>query len=339
MHVPSAPRAAAAGLALVLAFAPAWANRYAVVDLGAGQQATDINSTGSVTGSALDLHATVYRGHRWHSLPDGSNDSFAASLNDAGQVVGTVHKAGAGDRAVLWQADRKRVVLKLPAGGTDGYPQAISGAGAVVGWYATAANPNGLCFEWTPAGGSLDLGLPAGASACRAYAVNGLGDVVGGASVGKKGWERAFLWAQGAFVDLGTLGGNSAAAVAVNAQGVVVGSATVDGGGKLWHAFLWADGAMTDIGTSADFESSYATSINGVGDVVGYALSKIDFLFRAARFADGAVIDLTTETDDLDDWHLDFAYAVNDHGDIVGNGRRADGYHAFLLVKQGDAAD
>jgi probable HAF family extracellular repeat protein len=337
MQVASAPRLAAAGLALALCFAPAaWANRYTIVDLGAGQQANGLNATDAVAGSSLGMHATLYRGHRWRALPDGSNDSVAMAINDAGQVVGTLRKIGVRDRPVLWQADRTRVALKLPAGGTDGYPQAITGQGLVAGWYATTANTSGLCFLWTPASGSVDLGLPDGAVACRALGVNDLGQVVGGAAVGKKPYERAFVWRQGTFLDLGTLGGPAAEADAINAQGVVAGAATIDGDGKVWHAFVWNGITMSDIGTSPDFISSYATSINTGGDVVGYAQSNVDLLFRAVRYGPGTVVDLSTETDALDDWRLDFAYGVNDNGDIVGSGRRGDGYHAFLLVKQAD---
>ena len=47
--------------------------------------------------------------------------------------------------------------------------------------------------------------------------------------------------------DLGTLGGNSTTAYAVNASGKVVGYATTLDGDT--HAFLWENGVMQDLGT------------------------------------------------------------------------------------------
>src|SRR4051812_823308 len=48
-------------------------------------------------------------------------------------------------------------------------------------------------------------------------------------------------------VDLGTLGGAESHAVAVDDDGVVVGTSQVAGGAV--HAFRWGDGALTDLGT------------------------------------------------------------------------------------------
>src|SRR5579871_3407416 len=66
--------------------------------------------------------------------------------------------------------------------------------------------------------------------------------------------------------DLGTLGGDSSWAAAVNAAGQVVGqSTTLDGNS---HAFLYSDGTMTDLGTLGG-TVSYARGINAAGQVVG----------------------------------------------------------------------
>src|SRR6266566_4811074 len=106
-----------------------------------------------------------------------------------------------------------------------------------------------------------DLGTLAGDVSSVAYAINGLGQVVG-----SSGADHAFFWANGTMQDLGTLGGDCSVADAINALGQVVGSNfTASGAG---HAFLWANGTMQDLGTLGG-GNSLAIAINDLGQVVG----------------------------------------------------------------------
>ena len=68
--------------------------------------------------------------------------------------------------------------------------------------------------------------------------------------------------------DLGTLGGTTSYATAINDRGQVVGNSPTIAG--VTHAFLYGDGAMTDLGTLGG-TTSYATAINDRGQVVGSA--------------------------------------------------------------------
>ena len=65
--------------------------------------------------------------------------------------------------------------------------------------------------------------------------------------------------------DLGTLGGWSSAAVAINDRGQIVGTSvtkTKNGDGDpVSHAFLWQNGKMRDLGTLGGW-SSAAVAIN-----------------------------------------------------------------------------
>jgi probable HAF family extracellular repeat protein len=67
--------------------------------------------------------------------------------------------------------------------------------------------------------------------------------------------------AQYSITDLGTFGGTTSHAWAINEAGHVVGYSALPGGAN--HAFLWQDGVMTDLGGGS------ATDINDNGQVVG----------------------------------------------------------------------
>src|SRR5439155_24204471 len=75
-------------------------------------------------------------------------------------------------------------------------------------------------------------------------------------------------------IDLGTLGGSSSLARAVNDGGEVVGTAQIRGNEET-HAFSWTtEGGMLDLGTLGSpggLASSYAVAVNTGGQVVGYS--------------------------------------------------------------------
>jgi probable HAF family extracellular repeat protein len=76
--------------------------------------------------------------------------------------------------------------------------------------------------------------------------------------------------------DLGTLGGNYAAARAINGAGQVVGNSELAPDNTEYHAFLWSDGVMQDLGnlchgTCSGSRLSMATDINDAGQVTGWS--------------------------------------------------------------------
>jgi probable HAF family extracellular repeat protein len=68
--------------------------------------------------------------------------------------------------------------------------------------------------------------------------------------------------------DLGTLGGGSSEASAMNSQGEVVGWSKTGAGQT--HGFVYRASGMVDLGTLAGGAYSYATAINDRGQVLGY---------------------------------------------------------------------
>ena len=128
----------------------------------------------------------------------------------------------------------------------------------------------------------------------------------------------------GAATDLGTLGGQSSRADAINAAGQIVGSArTADGP---LHAALWEGGRVTDLGILPGGSISFARDINDAGQVVGTA-DAADGHYHAVLWEGGRITDLGT----LPGGTVSYAHAVNAAGQVVGQADTPDGdLHAAL---------
>ncbi|MFC7760692.1 hypothetical protein ACFQY4_23745 [Catellatospora bangladeshensis] len=139
---------------------------------------------------------------------------------------------------------------------------------------------------------AVDLGTLTGTCCSVAYDLNDQGVVVGASQVGtgENPPERAFRWRNGTMTDLGTLGGSSASAQAVNNNGWVVGYSLL-ADGVTTHAFLWRPAlGMLDLGSlGAD---SVAVDVNDAGVVVGYYVDS--GTLRGFRWANGVLTQLTT---------------------------------------------
>lgn len=119
-----------------------------------------------------------------------------------------------------------------------------------------------------------DLGTPGGMGSL-AYGVNGVGQVVGTASISTASADQhAVLFDQVSIVDLGTQGGGSYG-YATNTAMQIVGLAFIAGNSAL-HPFLYSNGVMFDLNTLVDPASGWtltdARDINGSGQISGSGL-------------------------------------------------------------------
>jgi probable HAF family extracellular repeat protein len=171
----------------------------------------------------------------------------------------------------------------------------------------------------TPAYTVQDLGTLPGDYASVAMGINQFGDVVGW-SAGPTG-ARAFVYtdATGMTALPAPAGRPVTSARAINAYGVVVGTASA-GGTDIGHAVRWQSGVARDLGTLGTGLFSEARGVNSSGTVVGTTYTDWGSLLgiHAFRYTDAAGMqDLTPNAD------TGHAEGINDAGQITGwrNGR------------------
>ena len=164
-----------------------------------------------------------------------------------------------------------------------------------------------------------DLGTLPGDYASVAMGINASGDVVGWSS-GPSG-TRAFIYtAEAGMTALPALAGRPvSSARAINATGVVVGTAS-SSGTDAGHAVCWQSGVAQDLGTLGTGSSSEARDVNSSGTIVGSSGTDGGGLLGIHAFAFTDASGLVDLTPGYDSGH---AEAINDGGDIAGwrNGR------------------
>lgn len=125
---------------------------------------------------------------------------------------------------------------------------------------------------------------------------------------------------------LGTLGGNSSRAWAINNAGAIVGLARNSSG--ISHAFLWQRGTMQDLGSLAG-ESGFseAFSLNAAGAVVGRSAIP-EGGQRAFLWWRGEMRNLGT----VNELRFSRANAINNSRTIVGTASRFEGFSGTAVV-------
>lgn len=199
-------------------------------------------------------------------------------------------------RALLWDYQRNLHDLGT-LGGNWSQGQCVNNRGQVVGQAANAVaeNPDVASF--------FTGGLPAAQQ------------------------SRAYLWEKSIMRDLGTLGGNDAAAVAINDLGGVAGFSATDAtlndttGLPTIHPFLWTSGHMRDLGslggtmaTTGSFAfGPWGHILNEGGQVVGTSTLPGDDTFHAFVWDGQRMIDLGANGIRNSE-----AFFISDKGEVLG---------------------
>lgn len=215
-------------------------------------EAVAVNDRGRVLVNRDFGTPLLWRAGRATSLGGPGVAASGTSINDRGQVAGTLRPASGHVRAFIWQSGKLRTLGLLPgavASSITGvsrigdrnfetyYPKPIDEHGKIVG---TSQFRDESCRAvlWDR-GTTTGLGALPGQTTCEQPAINERGEVVGtvGVSTGKTVTEHAYVWVKGALTYLPSLGGSGTFAAAINDRGQIVGSSKTANGKT--HAVIW----------------------------------------------------------------------------------------------------
>jgi probable HAF family extracellular repeat protein len=327
--------ACVAASALVCSTAAQGAPSYHVVDLGPAFAAVAINSDDEVAGADPMDRPAVYRDGAWQRLPvrPPGESGYVKGLSSKGTVAGFFGSGGP-RTAVIWTPTGRLVEIQEP-GPTRFFSMqsiAVADDGTVVGaaqFDDGLASPSWM-FTWRADVGITRLGVPPGGTNALPTAINTADQIVGQAAFAGQGLPgHAFSYAQGQWADLGTLGGATSQANALNDAGHVVGCADL-AAPWTFHAFLYAGGTMSDLG-SPDGTTSCASGVSADDTVIGAwnvsGKRQKPFIWKDGRMYT-KIANLTDGGDAWTYWELD---SINAAGVIAGVGAYNGSRHVFLL--------
>ncbi|HET6455404.1 MAG TPA: PEP-CTERM sorting domain-containing protein [Armatimonadota bacterium] len=243
--------------------------------------------------------STIYEMDRIGRLPDDGY-SYAISINNDGQVLGSSMPYGANDVRGAFLYTQTAGMVDIQVAGQFDLPGDINNNGQVVGTADSGFGPrNAIVREAN--GGLVPLnGLP-GAYDSYAFAINDDGWVVGTSG------DFAVVWEGDVVAQLiGGTAGSHSYAMDINSNGSVawVESLYTNGQWVGTHSYVWNQGSNTLLQALNAGDNCQAAAINGSGMIVG----------NSGRHAVVWSIDGTVVLD----LGIGAAYEINNGGLIVG---------------------
>jgi probable HAF family extracellular repeat protein len=255
-----------------------------------GSEGLAINNHDDIAGR-VGIHAFAYSGGVVRDIDTSPYRSWAAGINDAGRVTGTVRNIEEGIDARAFVYVDGALTTLLTFGNYIDFGNAINNAGQITGFASVVSldfsNPDRNAFLYDSLGDVTNLGS-LGGRISEGNDLNDAAQVVGWSETSLADEERPFLYADGAMTDLGSLGGLSGRANGINNAGMVVGMSDVGGGAAFdYHGFLFADGQLVDLNALIDPAAGWrvvsATDINDAQQILGKACLGTSMDCRSVR--------------------------------------------------------
>jgi probable HAF family extracellular repeat protein len=193
-------------------------------------------------------------------MPDGSS-AVGTALGPAGEVVG-FSESETGRRAIRYVSGQWQALDGV--GGTWSVAAGIDEEGVIAGTFGSS-DGSAHAFLWQA--GKLKP-LPVDSAPNSSAFARVKGSTIGVFQTADKATHAFVLSAEGILTDLGTLGGTSSNAFALNDKGTVVGSSR--DAANVVGAFLWKSGASPRaLGVPSGARASEARGVDATGRVFG----------------------------------------------------------------------
>ncbi len=298
----------------------------AATDLGAmpgypNSYAVAINDLGHTVGSSEDQNGNsipfIWMNGQMSELGSFSGRySQATGINANDDVVG-FSRVGANTleyRAFRWRHG-SFIDLGIFPGRQYSIAVGINSGGQILGYSGDSTGsvpPDAWIYQL---GAMTGLGLPGSGYDFTPTAINDAGQVVGNGFNGVN--ERAFVWQNGNFTVLAATGAKHTHAYAINGNGVIVGSMTLDNNDE--HAARWVNGVIQDLGLLPGDHYAQAEGVSADGRIVGLSYGG-NGAFRAFLWQGGKMIELPPLGGTFAE-----AIAINGVGQIAGQSTTANG--------------
>jgi len=202
----------------------------------------------------------------------GGPDSFAAYINNRGQIAGMSYTSYTPnpDTGIptldpfLWENGVMRHLSSL--GGTLTFVGGLNERGSLIGQSFLPGDIDSHAVLWSN-GQINDLQTLGGTSSEPTW-LNNKDEVVGDSLLPGDVRHHGFLWRKGHLIDLGTVPGDKCStAWSINSKSQIVGASGMCG--IAVHAFLWENGKMHDLNQliPEGVQLTYAVDINERGEI------------------------------------------------------------------------
>ena len=240
-------------------------------------------------------------GHMYALPAVGGNNGQASAVNDSGQVAGYAENGTADSTC---PTGTENFMVDLPVMWTKGKAQALPTIGS---------DPDGVAFG-----------------------INNQGQAVGYSGTCTTA-NYPVLWENGTANPLPNFGNPGAIAFAINGHNQIVGQAVNSDGTVL--AALWQNNVVTSLGGLLPGDvSTFATSINNRGQVVGSSFDSTSSWSHGLLWQNGVMTDLNTLFPASSNLYVISASNINESGQIAGMAVEMAGpnagniVHAFLAT-------